>query len=120
MLSQKTETFSDSISLVIEGQQDTSKSFSGPTAKEDLTRKDGGMMSRVEAWLQQERFSGITNAGLLSSSAFALVLLLIFGRAYLRRNDVFYFEGKKFKVVGLAKLNDSGRNLFTPVYEESK
>lgn len=121
----ETESFATSTQSVVMNGPDHLSEPTGGTAKEDAGKENiqphGSMMLNIEEWIQAEKLPGTTNAGLLWFSALVLVLILTVGRAFMRKDDTFFFRQHKYKVIGLVvQPNQDGKNLYYPVYEEIK
>lgn len=104
----------------------TSNGSYGQTVKKGLTAQAGLMMSNVEEWLEEERLFGTSAVNILFSVLIVGALIgIFFGIKWERsRNDSFYLNGIKYKMVGLtaagSDVSGAPPNLYVPIYKETK
>lgn len=95
------------------------KSSPGQTAVRGLTRLVGSVTSNIERWVQEERSYGITGVGILLSFFFIFISIgLYIGLKF--QKSRFEVMGRSFSIAGAAQINDGGRVVYVPVYEEIK
>ena len=97
----------------------TSRNSFGPTDKKGLGAQVGSMMSSAEKWLMEEKSFGITGVGILLS------VLVFFGLVFTfikltRNRDSFAVGAKTYYIIGAAQIEDNGRKVYVPVYQEMK